>query len=126
MRGRESHGDYVEAAEWDTDLAYALRCLNHPSAVTLAQIDEVLERDDEEGIGLAWCLAGVERPRTSSIRLQRLGYVRANNPNARDGRWTVAGRRCGIYAKEGLTRKEQVNAARRLIKRVGRGCWYRI
>ncbi len=90
--------DIVDANRWpeDAELADALDSLDHPAAVTLA---DLAGANDGE---LSGWLADRKNARQVPHRLEAVGYVAVRNPAAKDGLWKIGGRRQVVYAKHDL------------------------
>jgi hypothetical protein len=51
--------------------------------------------------------------------MEAVGYVQVRNDGAKDGYWPLGSGRTVIYAKQQLTRKDQLIAAKRLLEGAG-------
>jgi hypothetical protein len=71
----------------DAELADAFDSLDHPAAVTLA---DLAGANDGE---LSGWLADRKNARQVPHRLETVGYVAVRNPAAKDGLWKIGGRR---------------------------------
>jgi hypothetical protein len=92
----------------EAELSDALESLGWPNAVTVASValyaadafkDFLLDRRNSRRI---------------PHRFEECGYVQVRNSNAQDGLYKVSGKRCVIYAKKVLSRRDQIAAAERL------------
>lgn len=101
--------DMVNAsrAPEDAELADALDELGRPAAVTLAQIG-----DDQAYGGISGWLNDRKNSRLVPHRMEAVGYIKVSNPTApKDGYWSISGKRQAVYARNDLSRREQINAA---------------
>jgi hypothetical protein len=92
----------------DAELADTLEKLGDPDAVTIEQVKSRAE------ISLLEYLREKRNSRNVSKRFEACGYVAADNPDAKDRLWRIAGKRQVVYAKQTLTEKDQLAAAKRL------------
>ena len=98
----------------DAELADALDRLNHPAAVTLADL-----ADAEDGELGAW-LRDRKNARQVPHRLQAVGYVAVRYTAAKDGLWKIDGRRQKVYAnKQELSLHDQHAVASRRVSTAG-------
>jgi hypothetical protein len=91
----------------EAELADAIDELGNPEVLTLLQIQKVTSDS-----GLADWLTDRKQRRTIPYRLEQCGYLPVRNPTASDGLWKITGKRQAIYAKAGLTLRDQLKAAR--------------
>jgi uncharacterized protein DUF5906 len=92
------------------ELADALDLLANPPATTLAKI---LENADPN---LAEWLQDRKNRRIIPHRLERCGYVPVRNDTAKDGLWKLKGFRQVIYARNDLSLRDRLNAAKKLAE----------
>jgi Family of unknown function (DUF5906) len=98
----------------DAELADVLEVLGQPEAVTLGIIDTTATGMGRYEFAQWWC--DRKNARKVPHRLEECGYVRVENPDAKDGVFKVNGRRMAIYARRDLPLRERITAARRLAK----------
>jgi hypothetical protein len=98
----------------EAELADILDKLGNPNAVTLIQLQRIADNTDGE---LAeWLNARCNR-RTIPHRLDKCGYAPVRNPDApADGDWKIGGKRQVVYGKKTLVLKDQISAARALVR----------
>ena len=96
----------------DGELADVLDALSNPDAVTLAQL---IERSAGTEAG-EWLIERKNR-RAMPHRMERSGYVPVRNADAADGLWKLQGRRQVVYAKARLSPRDQIVAARLLLRK---------
>jgi len=103
--------DMVDAnrAPEDAELADALDKLGRPDVTTLAEIVPAA------GPSFGDWLRERKNGRQIPHRLETAGYVAVRNPDAKDGLWRVEGRRQVIYARQELSLRDRLAAARHLI-----------
>ena len=89
----------------DAELADALDQLNHPAALTLADLAGPVPSEFA-----AW-LQDRKYARLIPHRLETVGYVAVRNPAAKDGHWKIDGRRRAVYARQDLPLRDQIRAA---------------
>jgi hypothetical protein len=95
----------------DAELADVLDALGRPDVVTL---DMLIAK--AHGEIMEWL---TDRRHRKSIphRLDRCGYVKVHNPDAKDdGYWRIEGRRQPVYGKASLSAGERIKAAEALWK----------
>jgi hypothetical protein len=98
----------------DAELADILEALGQPDAVTLDTINtKAFTMNRYE---FAQWLCDRRNSRKVPHRLEECGYVRVENPDAKDGVFKVSGRRVAIYARRDLPLQERIAAAKRLAK----------
>jgi phage/plasmid primase-like uncharacterized protein len=96
----------------EPELADVLDLLGNPDAVTLGLIAG--NADAEFG---DW-LKDRRNRRAVPHRLERCGYVPVRNPDdVRDGQWKIGGKRQTVYARQTLSLRDQIAAARALRAR---------
>lgn len=95
----------------EAELADALEYLNWPDAVTIALVAGAA---DEE---FRTFLTDRRNSRRIPHRFEECGYVQVRNDTSKDGYFTVGGKRCPIYARKTLPRREQIAAAQRVANR---------
>jgi Family of unknown function (DUF5906) len=91
----------------DAELADVIDAMNRPNAITIAMIATMA--DGEFGI---WIRERKNR-RVIPHRLEKCGYVPVRNDTA-DGLWVINGKRQAVYAKNSLSIRERLWAARDL------------
>ena len=94
----------------DAELADALDHLEWPSVVTLADLAGSVPSEFS-----TW-LQDRANARQVPYRLESVGYVAVRNPAAQDGLWKLNGRRQAMYAQHDLPLRDQIIAARTLVK----------
>lgn len=92
----------------EAELSDALEKLGWPDAVTISRVASYAVDEFRE------FLLDRRNARRVPHRFEECGYVQARNPSAQDGLFKVDGKRCVIYAKKALSRREQLAAAERL------------
>lgn len=95
----------------DAELADALDAAGRPRAVTLTMVQELASESFRE-----W-LQDRRNRRQIPHRLEAAGYVPVRADSARDGLWSIYGRRQAIYAQRELTPRDRYIAASDLIRR---------
>lgn len=97
----------------EAELADALDRLRRPAATTLNDI--IADEDCDQELRM-W-LSDRSARRIIPYRLEKVGYVPARNPDAKDGLWVIEGKRQAIYVKAELSRTDQLSAAKELQSR---------
>jgi hypothetical protein len=92
----------------DSELADVLDGRCNPAAVTLEQLISSASEEFSE-----W-LRDRKNRRAIPYRLEQCGYVAVRNDAAKDGLWKIRGARQAVYAKQELSIKDRITAARRL------------
>jgi hypothetical protein len=95
------------------ELADVIDLLGNPKALTLNSLIEKTMFN----ASLAEWLKDRKNRRNIPHRLKSCGYEPFRNPDATDGLWKVGRDRQTIYALEGLTIKDRMDAARELVKK---------
>jgi hypothetical protein len=95
----------------DAELADVLDELERPEVCSLLMLAA-----SKTGAVLEWILDRRHR-RSIPHRLERCSYIACRNPDADDGLWKVNGRRQTLYAREGLTPEQRLQAARDFVLR---------
>jgi Family of unknown function (DUF5906) len=95
----------------DAEMADALDQIDNPNAVTLIQIINHLDDEDD----FKFWLKDRRNRRIIPHRFEGCGYVPVRNDAAKDGLWKIGGRRMVIYAKAVLSIAEQIEVANRLV-----------
>lgn len=111
-RKTEAFWDIADAhrAPEDSELADVLDVLGHPKAITLARIIDIAPAD------LADWLRDRKNRRKIPHRMESAGYAPVRNKSdKRDGQWKIQGKRQTVYAKEELSVKERIEAARSYV-----------
>jgi hypothetical protein len=98
----------ANSAPEDAQLADVLDALGGPHAVTLEQL-----LTKASGEAAEWLMDRKNR-RAIPHRMERCNYTPVRNPNADDGLWKLRDKRQAVYAKVGLSLREQMTAARKL------------
>src|SRR5262249_38301324 len=93
----------------ESEMADLLDHIGNPKAVTLNRIQGAAEGDFGE-----WIRDRKNR-RAIPHRIEKCGYTPVRNPDASDGLWKIAGKRGVVYAKDNLTLRDQIAAARDLL-----------
>jgi hypothetical protein len=105
--------DIVSAnqAPEEAELSDALEALGWPNVVTVSMAAEYASETFREHL--------LDRRNSRRIphRFEECGYVQVRNDSARDGLFKVRSRRCVIYAKKTLSRRDQITGAENLINR---------
>jgi hypothetical protein len=98
----------------DAEMADVLDGLGEPAAVTL---DVITTKASTMGrYEFSQWLRDRKNARKVPHRLEECGYVRVENPDAKDGVFKVSSRRVAIYARRDLPLQERITAAKRLAK----------
>jgi hypothetical protein len=95
----------------DAELADALDTLGWPNAVTIDLVADAASPDFRA------LLRDRSKSRMIPHRFEECGYVQVRNDGAKDRYFVVGGKRCPIYAKKALARRDQIVAAEQLINR---------
>jgi hypothetical protein len=95
----------------EAELSDALELLSWPDAVTVSTVAAAAADAFRE------FLLDRRNSRRIPHRFEECGYVQVRNDAAKDGYFKVGHKRCPIYAKKTLTRREQIEAAVRLTRR---------
>ena len=104
----------------DAELADVLDHMENPDALTLADIT-LSAHNGTLNLDLYDWLKDRKNRRVIPHRLEKCGYVPVrNDADTHDGQWKVAERRQTIYAKKALSLRDQLRAARALIKQKSR------
>jgi hypothetical protein len=96
----------------NSELADALEYLGNPDLVTVA---EVIETQFVDAItsDFADYLKDRKHARHIPHRFEECGYIAVRNPDHKgEGRWVVGKKRCVIYAKKTLSKRDQLSLAR--------------
>jgi hypothetical protein len=102
----------VNRAPEDAELADVLDRLGNPDAASLSQIIGRARGDFAD-----W-LKDRKNRRIIPHRLEARRYVPVRNDAASDGLWKISGGRQVIYAKDGLSLRDRLKAAKDLISKV--------
>jgi Family of unknown function (DUF5906) len=97
----------------DAELADTIDGLNNPSVLTLRD----LQTGAEHGLR-AW-LEDRKNRRIIPHRLEAVGYESVRNDTAKDGLWSVAGRRQAVYGQKDLSMRDKIAAIQAIIKCAG-------
>jgi len=92
----------------EAELSDALEKLGWPNAVTVAEVAASADFEFRD------FLTDRRNSRRIPHRFEECGYVQVRNGSAQDGLFKVGGKRCVIYAKKTLSRRDQHAAADRL------------
>jgi Bifunctional DNA primase/polymerase, N-terminal len=95
----------------ESELQDVLEKLGNPAAVTIAEISAKAPLDLME-----W-LEDRKNRRAIAHRLESCGYSAVHNPDAQQALWRINDRRQAVYARRGLSIREQIKAARDLRDR---------
>ena len=95
----------------ESELADILDSLGNPDAVTLDSIKSQAQVDHPE---FGWWLADRRHRRQIPHRLESAGYESVRNPAAKEGQWSINGKRQTVYAKTTLSVSQRHAAANRL------------
>jgi hypothetical protein len=102
----------------EAELADVLDALGQPDTTTLIiltnKATELAPKDDDgipERSSLAAWLTDRRHRRAIPHKLEKCGYVPIRNDDATDGLWKINKKRQVIYAKDGLSLKDQLEAA---------------
>src|SRR5262249_31403039 len=97
----------------NAELADALDYLENPDVVTIAEVigtgfaAQIISSEFSE------CLKDRRNSRQIPHRFEEVGYAAVRNPDHKgEGRWVVGKKRCAIYAKKTLSKRDQLAAAR--------------
>lgn len=103
--------DIVDAsrAPEEAELADIFDQLKNPDATTLATI--ATQADEDLG---DW-LKDRKNRRAIPHRLERCGYSSVRNDGAKDGLWKLGGKRQVVYARDDLSVRDRIAAARQLV-----------
>lgn len=111
----------------DADLADALDAITHdpderPDAVTVQMVVDAANRnrslrDAADGVDTDFARWLKDRRNSRQIphRFESEGYVATRNPGRNDGLWVVGGKRQVVYAKRGLSIRDRIAAAQRML-----------
>jgi hypothetical protein len=94
----------------DSELADAIDALGRPDAATLTQIKTHVKTTEF----VDW-LNERKNARIIPHRMEDAGYEPVRNGDAEDGLWKINGRRQVIYAKQELSDRDKVIAARKIV-----------
>lgn len=94
----------------DAELADVLDKLGRPEATTLAALAAAAP------VSFSDWLNDRSNSRKIPHRLEEVGYQAVRNKYAKDGHWTVGGRRSVIYCRSDLSLRDQLAAAERLTE----------
>src|SRR5205085_3873765 len=90
----------------DGELADLLEKLDNPDVVTLSRLIERADSNFGEFLG------DRKNARRISHRMEEAGYLPVRNDGAKDGQWSVGGKRQTIYGKKTMDLRHRVAAAR--------------
>jgi hypothetical protein len=100
----------------NSELADALEYLGNPDVVTVAEVIETRWVDVITS-DFADYLQDRKQARHIPHRFEEVGYVAVRNPDHKgEGRWRIGKRRCVIYAKKTLSKRDQLAKARAKIE----------
>jgi len=95
-----------------SELADAIEYLDNPDVVTVAEVIETQFVDVISSDFADW-LKDRKNGRQIPYRFEEIGYIAVRNPDHKsEGRWWVGKRRCAIYAKKTLSKRDQLAFAR--------------
>jgi Family of unknown function (DUF5906) len=122
-------GRALEESELSTLLDSMSLCPDEaewPDAVTLAQLvvaeqkrSGAWDEENRDRNSFASWLEDRKNRRVIPHRMEAVGYVQVRNDGAKDGYWPLGSGRTVIYAKQQLSRKDQLIAAKRLLEGAG-------
>ena len=98
----------MSRATEDAELADALERMGDPDAVTIAAVRFRAEPSLSDYLG------DKRNSRNVYRRFEACGYVAVDNPDSKEGRWPVSGKKQTVYVKETLTTRDRLAAAKRL------------
>jgi hypothetical protein len=106
----DAFGAIVDAnhAPEDDDLATAISLLDKPAALIVRDITGHPDVDHEFK---EW-LRDRRNARKEAHRIETAGYVAVRNPDVKSGRWKIDGVNSTVYARQALSVRERVLAAR--------------
>jgi hypothetical protein len=94
----------------DAEMADTLDALGNPDAVTLGQL-----KTKAKGEFFEW-LCDRRNRRVILFRLEACGYTAVrNDADKHDGQWKISGSRQAVYARQTLSIRDRIAAARRLV-----------
>jgi hypothetical protein len=94
----------------EAELRDLLDLMKNPEAVTVPTLRGRLDSGGE-----LWALFNDRKFRTQiPHRMADVGYIPVRNPYAKDGHWTVGGKRVAVYALATLSKRDRIAAAGRL------------
>jgi hypothetical protein len=104
----------------NAELSDALEKLGNPDAVTVQMAIDILPDTNE----FHYWLKDRKNARVIPFRFEEVGYIAVRNPDSKaDGRWRMKDQRCVIYAQKTLSIREQITAAKALVKELGGSQW---
>lgn len=92
----------------EAEMNDALETLGWPSAVTVAMVADYANESFRE------FLTDRRNSRRIPHRFEECGYAQVRNEGTKDGYFKVGSKRCPIYARKTLARRDQIAAAERL------------
>ena len=96
----------------NAELADALEHLDNPDVVTILEVIETRWVDVISSDFADWLKDG-KNARQIPYRFEEVGYVPVRNPDHKgEGRWMIGKKRCVIYAKKTLSKRDQLAKAR--------------
>ena len=94
----------------DAELADALDAIGWPAAVTIASIIAASTQAD-----FIDYLKDRRNSRRIPHRFEACGYTPVRNPDADDGQWRINARRQAVYARNNLSFRDRLDAARMTV-----------
>jgi hypothetical protein len=101
-------------ADEETEMGDVIDALGRPDAITIHKVIAAATQHYD----LSQWLTDRRNSRAIRANLERCGYTNIPSPNAKDGRWRMAGKSVDIYVKKDLSPGEKFKAAEALCKRV--------
>jgi Bifunctional DNA primase/polymerase, N-terminal/Family of unknown function (DUF5906) len=98
----------MSRASEDSELSDTLDRMGNPDAVTIAAVRFRAEPELSDYLG------DKRNSRNLYRRFEACGYVAVDNPDSKEGRWRVSGKKQIVYVKDTLTTRDRLAAARRL------------
>jgi hypothetical protein len=98
----------MSRATEDAELADTLDRMGNPDAVTIAGVRSRAEPSLSDHLG------DKRNSRNVYRRFEACSYVALDNPDAKDGLWSISGKRQAVYVKENMNERERIAAAKRL------------
>jgi hypothetical protein len=98
----------MSRATEDAELADTLDRMGNPDAVTIAGVRSRAEPSLSDHLG------DKRNSRNVYRRFEACSYVALDNPDAKDGLWSISGKRQAVYVKENMNERERIAAAKQL------------
>jgi hypothetical protein len=102
----------------ESELTDVIDLMGRPNAFTLSTLIYTAETQSGgcNGGFIDW-LRDRKNIKAIPHRLENCGYIKARNPDAKDGDWRIGGRRQTVYAQKSLSLRDQIAAAQGLQPR---------